>query len=424
MNNRLEAKVQVGFKQTEVGLIPEDWKTKLFREIFKVNQGLQIAIDQRHKHPSPISKKYITIQYLNDGKSTEYINDYSDTVCCNESDILMTRTGNTGMVITNVDGVFHNNFFKINFDRSKLNKDYIVFYLKQNSTQKKILDKAGTSTIPDLNHNDFYSLEIPLPPTLSEQMAIATALSDIDEFINSLDKLIAKKKAIKQGAMQELLGFDSAQPTTPRKRLPGFSGEWEDLCLGNILSKNQLGGNYPNSEYPTRYPLIKMGNLGRGSIKLNKIEYIKSDISPSNLDLLSYGDVLFNTRNTLDLVGKISIWRNEFSIAYFNSNLMRLAFHKTKVGSNFFMNYLLNSKKSIDKLRGLATGTTSVAAIYTRDLLKLEVCIPEPKEQKAIAQILSDIDLEIDSLETKREKYKSIKEGMMQELLTGKTRLV
>ena len=111
-------------------------------------------------------------------------------------------------------------------------------------------------------------------------------------------------------------------------------------------------------------------------------------------------------------------------MAYYNSNLMRLEFKQSEVSSNFFMNYILNTKQSLSQLKGFATGTTSVAAIYTRDLLKLEVPLPPFPEQQAIAKILSDMDTELESLEQKRDKYKAIKQGMMQELLTGKMRLV
>jgi type I restriction enzyme S subunit len=139
---------------------------------------------------------------------------------------------------------------------------------------------------------------------------------------------------------------------------------------------------------------------------------------------LKYGDLLFNTRNTPILVGKVAIWRNELSEAYYNSNLMKLEFDGHIVASNFFMNYLLNTDYLIEKLQSIATGTTSVAAIYTRDLFGLEISIPKGREQKAIAQILSDMDEELQTLRQKRDKMRRVKEGMMQELLTGKTRLV
>ncbi|MBD2147575.1 restriction endonuclease subunit S [Sphaerospermopsis sp. FACHB-1194] len=181
-----------------------EWEVKTFKDVSFVNQGLQIAIEQRLKQPLPNSKKYITIQFLNNGKDIEYINDYSSSVCCNEDDVLMTRTGNTGIVVSGVSGVFHNNFFKINFDRKILDKNYLIAYLRLDKTQKIILAKAGTSTIPDLNHNDFYSIFIHLP-SLTEQKAIAKILTEMDEEIEALEKKREKYKNIKQGMMQQLL---------------------------------------------------------------------------------------------------------------------------------------------------------------------------------------------------------------------------
>ena len=138
------------------------------------------------------------------GKEIEYIDQYTASVCCNKDDVLMTRTGNTGIVITGVQGVFHNNFFKINYDKSILEKGFLVDFLKQSHVQKIISAKAGSSTIPDLNHKDFYSIPISYPSTL-EQKAIAQILSDMDTEIATLEKKRAKYKALKQGMMQELL---------------------------------------------------------------------------------------------------------------------------------------------------------------------------------------------------------------------------
>ena len=197
--------VKEGYKLTDVGVIPIDWEESTFKNICWVNQGLQIPISHRLTLPNRDSKVYITIQYLNDGKSIEYIDDYVPSVYCSEDDILMTRTGNTGIVVSGVEGVFHNNFFKINFDRKRINKNFLIYYLNQPFTKKIILAKAGTSTIPDLNHKDFYSIPIVLPPTIEEQTAIATALTEADALISGIEKLIAKKRDIKQGAMQKLL---------------------------------------------------------------------------------------------------------------------------------------------------------------------------------------------------------------------------
>ena len=199
--------------------------------------------------------------------------------------------------------------------------------------------------------------------------------------------------------------------------------DWEVKRLGEVVQNARLGGNYPNGEIETEYPLIKMGNIDRGIIDLSKIEYVLEGNVPSENDKLCYGDVLFNTRNTPELVGKVAIWRNELPRAYYNSNLLKLEFKPVYVGSNFFMNYILNSEYVLSQLKGLATGTTSVAAIYTRDLYKVKLFLPPLPEQKAIARVLSDIDELIESIEKLIHKKKQIKQGAMQELLTGKKRL-
>lgn len=199
--------------------------------------------------------------------------------------------------------------------------------------------------------------------------------------------------------------------------------EWDAPQLGNILKSTQLGGNYKNSERETSWPLIKMGNLGRGSINLAKLEFVERSQPPSSKDRLRRDDVLFNTRNTLDLVGKVALWRDELPEAYFNSNIMRMEFDDAFVSSNRFMNYILNTPRSLRSLRGIAIGTTSVAAIYGRDLVKVPVPLPTIAEQEAIAEALGDVDAWIESLEQLVVKKRHLKQAAMQQLLTGKKRL-
>lgn len=193
--------------------------------------------------------------------------------------------------------------------------------------------------------------------------------------------------------------------------------DWEVISIYEAIKNTQLGGNYKNTENETDYPLMKMGNLDRGFFKFNKIEYVVGQ-KPDERDLLKYGDVIFNTRNTLDLVGKVAVWKNELDKAYFNSNLLRFEFNENKISSSFFFNYLINTKRNISQLRAIATGTTSVAAIYTRDLTKVKIAIPTLEEQKAIATALSDVDELITNLDKLIAKKKAIKQGAMQQLLT------
>ena len=199
----------------------------------------------------------------------------------------------------------------------------------------------------------------------------------------------------------------------PMLRFPEFKNapKWEEKVIKSILLDYKLGGNYSNSTVQNNYPLIKMGNIARGNIVLDKLEYINEINAIDELDKVEYGDLFLNTRNTLDLVGKVAIWKNELPRAYYNSNLMRM-----KYNNNFFMNYRLNSSQGIQSLRSIATGTTSVAAIYTKDLLNLKLFIPKPKEQQKIANFLSSIDELINSSAKKVETLKEHKKGLMQQL--------
>ena len=195
------------FKDSPLGRIPEEWEVVEFKDICKVRQGLQIAIANRFKEPGPKRYIYITIQYLNSNdkdEDAEYIQNPPKSVICGKDDLLMSRTGNTGMVITGVEGVFHNNFFLVDYDKKEVDKMYLFYYLNLPWIQEEIRALAGSTTIPDLNHNDFYSLKF-LKPPLPEQKRIASILSQIDEAIEKEQKYKEKLERIKKGLKEDLL---------------------------------------------------------------------------------------------------------------------------------------------------------------------------------------------------------------------------
>jgi len=199
--------------------------------------------------------------------------------------------------------------------------------------------------------------------------------------------------------------------------------EWEVKKFGEILLEARLGGNYENSESNKGIPVIKMGNLERGTINLEKIQCLPENESYNEHDILQDNDLLFNTRNTLELVGKVAIWKNQLPLAVYNSNLLRMTFKSNYVESNIFMNYAFNSHYILNQLRSIATGTTSVAAIYGRDLDTIKFFIPPLPEQQKIAEILSVWDEAIEKQTRLIEKIEIRKRGLMQQLLTGKKRI-
>lgn len=203
----VDGKPHTEFKDSPVGRIPKGWGVVTMREICVTRQGLQIPISNRYSEPAENRFVYLTIKFINTGFNpavAQYIQDPSERVICNEDDIILARTGATGKVVTGVSGVFHNNFFMVDYNRSKIKRSYLVQYLNSPFIQNEIKNRAGTTTIPDLNHGDFYSMPM-LIPSMHEQSKIADALESNDNLILNktlkLNALIATKKAL----MQDLL---------------------------------------------------------------------------------------------------------------------------------------------------------------------------------------------------------------------------
>ena len=401
-----------GYKQTDVGVIPDDWGVKILRDIADIERGKFSA--RPRNDPKYFGGSIPFIQTGDITRSNGRNVTFSQTL--NAAGLAVSRlfpvnslyftiAANIGDVaIVNYQSACPDSLVVFK-EKSEIDKNWLYHYLSDKKSEFEVI--ATSNAQLNINLEKLNPYKLPVPPQ-KEQTAIANALSDVDALLSELEKLIAKKQAIKTGTMQQLL--------TGKTRLPQFASYAEYVHEGK-----QLGGNYANSELETGFPLIKMGNLGRGKIKLKKVEYVVGKVSQR--DRLKHGDILFNTRNTLELVGKVAIWRNEMAEAYFNSNILRLKFDKNLVASNEYINAAMNTKTFVTDLANVATGTTSVAAIYTRDLFQLNLLLPPKEEQITIATILSDMDEEIQILALRLTKTRQIKQGMMQELLTGKTRL-
>jgi len=245
-------------------------------------------------------------------------------------------------------------------------------------------------------------LPINLPPTLTEQKAIATALTDVDALIANLDKLITKKKAFKQGAMQQLL----TPPHKGGKRLAGYTGEWVEKKLGDIakinMGQSPLSSNYNNTG--VGLPLVQ-GN---------------ADIKERKTIIRNYTSQVTKEADNGDIIMSVRAPVGEIALATFDCCIGR-GVCSLKFPNDFLYHYLIYFESSWGKF---STGST-FDSINSNQLKDLALSIPNtPDEQKAISKILSDLDKEIEQLKSKKAKYQDIKQGMMQELLTGKTRLV
>lgn len=186
--------------------VNSDFNITKLKSITNVRQGYQIVISSRKKEEGTNRFIYITVQYLNNSvKYAEYIENPPPEVISKYDDILFTRTGNTGQVVTNIVGVYHNNFFKVDFNKELITKDYLILFLNWKPVQDLILELAGTTTIPDLKHRDFYSIPIFFPKDLDEQNQITDIISSSNKLIQDYTMDLNKLKSIKKGLMQDLL---------------------------------------------------------------------------------------------------------------------------------------------------------------------------------------------------------------------------
>lgn len=296
-----------------------------------------------------------------------------------------------------------------------INGEYLYYSIKLNKS--KLLNYASGSTFLEISPKQVKKIKIIFPSDPEEQSAIATALSETDELIQKLDKLISKKKDIKKGAMQELL--------TGKKRLPGFSGEWENLIFDDIISNFTTGLNprqnfVLNSGGNIFYVTIK--NFSKGKLNLDdkcdKIDSIAFSKINKRSDLRK-DDIIFASIGRVGDAYLIEETPKNWNI---NESVFSLRPNKNKIFP-LFLYHILTTESIKNFLDNQITGST-FQSIKMADLRKVPCKIPISKqEQSAIASVLSDMDSEIEELEQKRNKYQMIKEGMMQQLLTGRIRL-
>ena len=336
--------------------------------------------------------------------------DSNKLVLSNANDVIIPASGETHIDIATASCVLRGGIAlggDLNIIRSQSNSNgvFLAYYLN-NRRKNHIARLAQGSSVIHLYSSQLRLLKLHLPEPV-EQQKIAAFLTTIDSRIQQLRRKKALLEQYKKGVMQQIFSQEIRFKDENGKEYPA----WEEKVFSKILIENRLGGNYSNTEKKTDCPLIKMGNLDRGNIVLGKLEYIPDGEKIDPKDRVNYGDLFLNTRNTLDLVGKVAIWKNELPLAYYNSNLMYIKFE-----NNFFMNYKLNSFEGLKKLRRIATGTTSVAAIYSKDLFKLKFFIPSLLEQQKIATFLSTLDRQINQVSQQLERMHTFKKGLLQQM--------
>lgn len=271
-----------------------------------------------------------------------------------------------------------------------------------------VVARSTGVSYPAINSSELIDIKI-VVPSLKEQQTIASFLdyetARIDRLIAQQQRLIEllkeKRQAVISHAVTKGLNPDAPMKDSGVEWIGQVPEHWQCVPFGLLVSRADLGGNYLGGQEENGIPFLKMGNLGRGCIVLDKLECLEEGSSFDDAHRLSMGDFLFNTRNSLDLVGKVAVWHDELEFALYNSNLLRVRFKKDFISSPDFMGFVFNSSGALGWLALLAKGTTSVAAIYYKDLRSMVVPIPPVDEQNAISSFISKCLSRLDTLEEK-----------------------
>lgn len=378
------------YKPSDLGPLPTNWESVRFGDVMKVRQGLQIPISERLAEPTSTSKEYITVQSINrETQDRQYVESPSQRVTCASNDVLMTRTGNTGIVVTGVEGAFHNNFFLMDFNRKSINTVFLVNYLRSPRVQHQISVKAGSSTIPDLNHKDFYSIEFPLPP-LPEQKKIAQILSTWDQAIIATERLLENSQQRKKGLMQQLL--------TGKKRLPGFEGEWKKIELGDALDYQQ----------PTPF-LVKSTEYSD--------DFPTPVLTAGKSFLLGYTDETFGIYDE----GLPVIIFDDFTTA---SQFVDFPFKaKSSAMKMLTPKHGYSIRYIFEAMRMIRFAVGGHQRHWISIFANLVIPCPSLEEQNAISEVIATADKELSAIQSRLDMLKQEKKALMQQLLTGMRRV-
>lgn len=413
--------VPLVYKQTEVGVIPEEWIICPLRSCLRVAPEYGInaaAVPFDDNLPT-----YIRITDINDNNqfkpsprvSVKHPN--ATSFFLRDGDLVFARTGASvgkSYLYRDRDGplVFAGFLIRVSTEPSKLLPIYLSYYVQSKRYWDWVMAMSIRSGQPGINVKEYGTLQLPLPP-LPEQRAIAEALSDVDGLIEALEKLIAKKRAIKKAAMQQLL--------TGKTRLPGFSGDWKTKRIRDL--GQFLKGSGVSRETAQSGPLacVRYGEIytTHNNFIREFQSWISEEVSKSAVRL-EYGDLLFTgSGETKEEIGKCAAFLYEKE-AYAGGDIVIL---RPRGVDSLFLGYALNSPEVNRQKASLGQGD-AVVHISAAALAQVSLSMPPLEEQAAIAAVLSDIDAEIEALERRRDKIHAIKQGMMQQLLTGRVRLV
>lgn len=373
--NATETELPSGHKRTDAGVVPVDWDVGRVDAYASITTGAKNTQDRQGDGAYPFFVR---------SQQVERINSYS----YDGEAVLTAGDGvGTGKVFHYIDGRFdvHQRVYRI-AGFSELLVGRYFFYQFSTRFYDRIMSMTAKSSVDSVRMEVIAGMPVPLP-SATEQRVIAEALSDVDGLLGALESLIAKTRAIKQAAMQQLL--------TGKTRLAGFSGEWETKRLGDLLTVRHGRSQRDIAVSGGKYPILASGG----------------EIGRTDSFLYAKPSVLIGRKGTIDEPQFVS------SAFWTVDTLFYTEIREDASAKFIFYKFCLIPWRSYNEASG-------VPSLNARTIEAIEVQLPNDHEQSAIATVLSDMDAEIGALEARRDKTRAIKQGMMQQLLTGRIRLV
>lgn len=412
--------VSLGYKQTEAGLIPEDWEVFSLREIGKFKNGINKGSeDFGHGSPFVNLMDVFGIGSISTSEQLGFVassNSEQAAYDLRRGDVIFVRSsvkpsgvGLTAVVESDLARTVYSGFLIRFRDNGFIDIGFKKHCFYEERFRSALIGSSSVSANTNISQESLKRLMVPLPPTKAEQRSIAEALSDADALIESLGQLLAKKRQIKHGTMQELFAG--------KKRLPGFNGEVAVRSLGGLAT--MASGGTPISSIDAYYdghiPWVSISDMTRGGKYLCQTDRNLTSAGLANCaaQMFQAGTVLYAMYASL----------GECSIAGVDvcTSQAILGIRPSKDLDSEFLYYWLSSLKSTVR----AMGQHGTQANLNKGMVQaLQIRLPKLPEQIAVASVLSDMDKEMDALEAKLVKVRQLKQGMMQELLSGRIRLV
>lgn len=416
-----------GYKQTEAGLLPENWTLSKVGQEFEIRLGKMLDKDKNTGRMKPyLGNKAVQWDRVDISEVAEMAMSSDDLqkYRLEDGDLLVCEGGEVGRAAI-WNAPLSECYFQKALHRLRPSKGFntrlMLSYLRYWVDHDLLSNFVTQTSIAHLTKEKFADVPLPVPPAF-EQRAIAAALSDVDALLAKLDQLIAKKRDLKQAAMQQLL--------TGQTRLPGFQGEWEAIRFGDVADQKiqwgfvggPFGSNLKSSDYVSDgVRILQLQNIGDGQFhddysifttEEKADELLCNNIYPGEIILSKMGDP----------VARACFVPHGAKRYLMASDGIRLAVDERRFDKRFVHDYI-NSPYFRQRAIDASTGSTR-QRIGITVLKALPFSAPPLPEQTAIADVLASLAAELTALEARRDKTRQLKQGMMQELLTGRIRLV